>query len=150
MIGKIKFDINQLKKPQSWAVIIPVVLIIWALGATLGMMDRSAYADTQVASARKTQQVALEIMTRLRQTGGDLSQNQLQYFDLVVSARQCAEAALIPISKLSQGDSSSGKTRKDGSIQHNQNYQLNSDRVKLVKDINKFDYNSHTRYERLV
>ena len=139
MLSKTKFDINRLKKPQSWAVIVPACLTIWALWATFNMMDRSGYAEAQVESARKTQKVALEIMARLREVGGgNLADTELQHFDLVTSAQQCADAAIIPLAKLLRGASSSGKTRKDGSVQHNQNYRLNG--VRMLQIAKFIDY----------
>ena len=73
-----KIDINELKKPQSWAVIIPACLAIWALSATFNMTNSSGIADIQVNDARNTQKIALDLLARLKQSGSSgLGDSQL-------------------------------------------------------------------------
>lgn len=125
-----KFDINELKKPQSWAIIIPAFLLIWAFMATINMLDKQSDAQSRIQKTRQALQYARSIQGKMREFGDTgIDQSQIKTFDLVTSARKCAKAAAIPIEKLSEGSISAGKKRKDGSVQRNQNYNLKSVRM---------------------
>jgi len=135
-----QYDRAMLKKPQFWAVIVPAILSVWAIGATAKMFKYRSEADYQIELTSDSRNNARSIASVLKRAGRyDLLETSLyRSFNRVTSARQCAKAAAIPESQLYRGESSKPKQQKDGSFLHRENFHLNS--VRLIQIAKFIDY----------
>lgn len=124
-------DMGTMKKPQTWAVIIPVLLLIWAAEATVSMHGKRATAQNTIRTASQMGGIANDIDIMIKKAGGDASAAaQLEDFDLVTSTLKCAEAAAISPNRLSRGDSSAPKKQKNStSLQYTENLKLTGVRM---------------------
>jgi len=120
-----------MKKPRTWAIIIPVLLFLWAAEATISMHGNRADAESAGRFAREMGGIADDIEVTIKKAGGDaLAASQSKDFDLVTSALKCAEAAAISSSRLSRGDSSAPKKQKNSTrLQYTENLKLTGVRM---------------------
>lgn len=126
-------QVDILKKSWLWAIIIPVLLLGWTIYAAAGMLSQRNKARTQMGAADDAQKYSRQIITLLNRSGrGDLTGSALPAFLGMDSARDCAQAAGIPLTSLTRGESG-GKPKKDdqGRLLHRENYKLH--RVRLLQ-----------------
>jgi hypothetical protein len=133
-------DKSLLKNPKLWAVVIPVILGIWALSSTVRMVGAYHDASEQQQDTDEAMSNARRIATIVKRLGRQELSGDAMFrdFDRVTSARQCARAALIPENKLQRIESRDAKTLKDGSLLFKEDYQLNG--VKLLQIATFIDY----------
>jgi hypothetical protein len=126
-------NLELLKKPYAWAIIIPALLLIWTISAAAGMFSQRDKTQNQVETASTVEKNARQIINLLNRSGrSDLIGSALPPFGGMDSARACADAATIPLTRLTRGESG-GKPKKDkqGRLLHRENYKLH--RVRLLQ-----------------
>ena len=120
-----KIDKETLKQPQTWALLIPSILLIWTITSTHAMVKVGRVAERNAKSARKVHNNAQKIRVILEELGErNVSGAMVGEYDAITSVRDCAKAAMIPESKLSKGESSKPKLQKDGSVLYRDEYRF--------------------------
>jgi len=132
-----ELNVEMLKKPFTWALIIPSVLGLWTIIATVKMVGIRTEAGKQAQVARLVEKKVQEIES-IRKRTGEAEGSLIRSFDLASSTRECAEAAQIPEAKIIRGENSRSKQQKDGKFQHTQSYKLKS--IKLIQIARFIDF----------
>ena len=130
--------VSDFKKPQVWAVIVPIVLLIWALGAFIGMSGNRRIANRQIRVTRAAQKEAAAIAALKQEAGVNSEVGARKRFDPVTSARECAIAAGIPEERIPRGVGAKPIEQKDGSLLFRETYKLNS--VRLLQAVQFIDH----------
>jgi len=128
-----------LKKPQTWAVIIPTLTILFALYSVFQCLSRKKDAAELNGHTNNALIAADNILALHKQFGSSpLTGVAARNFTGVDSALACSQNAKIPSGRLSRLASTNSENQRDGSILHGENYQL--DRVNLLQVIQFIDY----------
>ena len=132
--------LEMLKKPRLWSIVVPAVFFLWAISSTANMLNYRQKAKSRLEITNNVKSKARHIESILKRAGrGNKSGTSLNLdFDTVASSHQCAQAAAIPVALLSQGGSSKPKLLKDGSLRHNENFNLTS--VRLIQIAKFIDF----------
>jgi hypothetical protein len=133
-----------LKKPSVWAIVVPVVLAIWAIQASVAMSSSKAAAKQKMESAKQVQENTRDIMEIVKLTGATLGGAASNPFAGISSALLCAKAGQIPDLKISRGESGKPQKQKDGSITHRETYKL--DGVRLLQVVQFIDHAERNFY----
>lgn len=115
------------KQPQTWAVLIPALLCLWALSSLAAMNSAGSSADKQIEQSQKAQADARQIRAIMKETGAvNLPGATSREFDTFTSVRACAKAAFIPETKLPKGESHASTRQADGSYLTRESYSINT------------------------
>ena len=91
-----KIDKDSFKQPQTWAVIVPVVLFLWVLMSLLAMNKAHRAYEKQARETKEVQTHARDILAIMEEIGAaNLPDAMSGEFDPISSVRACAEAAFI-------------------------------------------------------
>jgi len=131
------------KKPQTWAVIVPCVLLLWAIVAMAQMLSMQEQARKRLDTAREARRNAdriVEIETKLGKvaTGEAASRT----FNGIDSAVRCAFTAGVPVSKVIRVDVARPQRQKDGSLLNHETYKIKGvDLVRIIKFVHAAERN---------
>ncbi|KPK76310.1 MAG: hypothetical protein AMJ79_07120 [Phycisphaerae bacterium SM23_30] len=132
-------DQQILKKPQIWAVVIPVLASLLALYATVDALSLRKNARKLIKDADDAAQKADDILTLLDQFGDSrLIGVDSRKFNDVVSARECAAAAGISSTQMERLAGVKSQKQKDGTILQGERYLLQN--VSLLQVVQFIDY----------
>ncbi|MHA1565361.1 MAG: hypothetical protein ACTSX7_08630 [Alphaproteobacteria bacterium] len=141
-------DRESIRKPQTWAVLVPVILSIWVLASLIAMNRAQAACKEQERETNTAQGYARDILAMMAEIGEDnLPGARSGEFDPIASVRACAEAAFIRESKLSKGESFKPKEQADGNLLIRESYRINGIRLLQIArfiDHAEGDYSSVT------
>jgi len=130
-------DKENLKNPFVWAITIIVLLGVWTLYSTAMLMGQRTKSQKRWKTCREVMQQADEIRQHKRRAGSDAT-DVVQTFQGESSARECAQAAEIPVTtRLQQGESIQ-KRLKTGEYQYTETYKLHA--VRLLQIAQFLDY----------
>lgn len=133
-------DMQTFKKAKVWAGIVPAVLAIWTISATVHFLGVRSDALVQIGQASEVARQAKEIEVmrdKLKKTG--MSGSSLMVFKGKASASLCARAAAIPAERLTQGTgSTTTKKRGQTGTMQNESYTLRA--VRLIQVAKFIDY----------
>jgi len=132
------FDIDTLKKPYVWAVLVPSVLTIWALVASATMFGQRREAIYQRNLNRDVQKNTQRIAQIRQKLSHTTMAGAHRNFQGIASARDCARIARISEIQLSRAESYKPQRQKDGSVLHRETYKLN--KVRLLRIVQFIDY----------
>ena len=133
-------DLQTFKQAKVWSWIVPVVLAIWTISATVHFFGVRSEALFQIDQAREVvkQEQEIQIMReKLKKTG--MSGSSLMVFKGKASASMCARAAAIPAERLTQGTGST-TTKKRGQVGTTQNESYTLRAVRLIQVAKFIDY----------
>ena len=134
-----KIDINTLKKPYAWAVIIPALLFAWAVVSTVTMAANQNETSRRLQNTEKAMDIAVDISNVIRKARGqNPTETILQNFSFVDSTLKCANAAGIHKSKLKDISTPRPKHRKKGDTQRTEKWKLNG--VLMLQIASFIDY----------
>ncbi len=145
----IDIEINKetFKKPFTWAIIIPLTLLLCATLATAQMYKAKNIAVKHEGYYDETTETAERIVKLIKDAGIDGSINaQLEDFIPVNSGRACAKAANIHETRMAKESSSEPKKLKDGRFRHKQIFKFKS--VRMIQ-IAKFIEHAEMNYTAL-
>ncbi|MCP4707256.1 MAG: hypothetical protein GY869_01410 [Planctomycetes bacterium] len=132
-------DTEQLKKPQTWAVVIPAGMTLIALYLVFNFYslkkeaaDFNKYAGNALVATKDI----LDIHARFGTS--PLAGNTAREFIGVDSALECARNAKISSGRWKQLASTNSEKQRDGAVILGENYQLNQ--VNLLQVIQFLDY----------
>jgi len=110
-------NVDWLKKKQFWITAVPAVLAIWAIGITVKLLDQRRAAIDQVDQTQQVWDKALKIESISKEIGSDalLADSLPKNLKRIASVRRCVKDALIIESKWTRGETSEGRSQKDGS-----------------------------------
>jgi len=108
------------RKAELWAVVIPIVCVLWAFGAMVGVFDSSAKATETQNKVENAERYSRLIMRTRR--GGSFGSEGME-FGGISSVRECARYASIQENRIAQGGRSKGKPQKGGLL-INETYSL--------------------------
>ena len=132
-------DTELLKKSQTWAVIIPALMTLFALYSVFHFYSLQKEADDLTGYAQDARIAADNILAVHAQFGSSpLTGAAARKFTGVDSALECAVNAKIPNGRWKQMSNTNPEKQRDGSVVYGVNYQLN--RVNLVQVIQFLDY----------
>ena len=132
-------DTEKLKKPQTWAVIIPALMTLFALYSVVHFFNLRNEAADLNGFAENALIAADNILALHAQFGSSpLTGASARKFTGVDSALECAQNAKITSGRLNQLASTNPEKQRDGTVIHGENYQLN--RVNLLQVIQFLDY----------
>ena len=121
-------DKQNLKNPFVWLLTVIVLLGIWTLYSTASMVSQRQKSQKRWKICQEVLDQADEIRLHQRRTGKDTT-DIVRIFQGESSARECAEAAEIPVTtRLQQGESVQKKL-KTGEYQYTETYRLHAVRL---------------------
>jgi hypothetical protein len=121
-------DKENLKNPFVWIVTVIVLLGVWTLYSTASMMGQRTKSQKRWKTCREVLRQVDEIRLHQRRAGTDVT-DVVRTFQGESSARECAEAAEIPVTtRLQQGESVQKKL-KTGEYQYTETYKLHAVRL---------------------
>ena len=130
-------DKQNLKNPFVWIIAISILLGIWTLVSTASMLDQRQKAQKREKTCREVLTQAEKIRQHLRRTGNAVT-GDLRTFQGESSARECAQAASIPVKTRLQRGESVQKILKTGEYQYTETYKLHA--VRLVQVAQFLDF----------
>ena len=132
-------DTEKLKKPKTWAVIIPTLMTLYALCSVFHFFSLRKEAADLTGYAQDALIAADNILALHVQFGSSpLTGGAAREFTGVESALECAQNAKITSGRLNQLASTNPEKQRDGTVIHGENYQLN--RVTLLQVIQFLNY----------
>ena len=132
-------DINTLKKPYAWAIIIPALLFVWAVGSTVTMAGNQKNTNRRLENTEKALNIAEDISNITRKARGrNSAEAMVQKFTFVDSTLKCAKAAGIPKSKVKHINTPRPKHQKKGAAQRSEKCKLNA--VLMLQIASFIDY----------
>jgi len=120
-----------LRQPRLWAVALPVLLVLWVMIACADLLKVRGQARSRLQEAAVAAAQTERIINWRRQLGQAQQAAAQDVFEDKTSAGQCAQAAGIPLVRLSRGESATPRQLKDGAIEHTETYRLRA--VRLVQ-----------------
>ena len=132
-------DTELFKKPQTWAVIIPALMALFALYSVFHFYSLQKETDDLTGYAEDARITADNILAVHAQFGSSpLTAAAARQFTGVDSALECAQNAKISTGRWKQMANINPENQRDGTIILGENYQLN--RVNLLQVIQFLDY----------
>ena len=124
-------DLQIFKKLNTWAIIVPALFGLWAVSASWSMWSSRNLADRQTRNVEQVMENARMILLMEKQAGARLADRTiLEPFQGLASARQCARAASISESRLSQGKTTGRPaSSRDGTVVRIQTYNIEGVRL---------------------
>jgi len=118
----INIDKELLKKLSTWAIVLPVILTLWALYASTKLSAAGSDAKRQLEQTQQVEKSLGKIVELRAQLGGDFSEPTAVEFDSVVYIRNCARQAGIRETTISRGQTSKPQKQKDNSLLYYETY----------------------------
>ena len=124
---------EDLKKPQSWAIITPVILLLVALFFWYGMSKAENAANRELILAKRAVTAANEIIEIKRTSNIDLTGGLgKREFETVSSFIECAKAAGIPPVSMKKLSGEQPKTLRDGRKEYQEGIDLSNIRIEQL------------------
>ena len=138
---------EDLKKTESWAVLIPAILLIIALFFWLGMSNAEHEAQKEIRKAKRAVDAASEIIELKRNSNIDLSDGaDKREFETVSSFIECARNAGIPTSSMKKLSGEQPKTLKGGRKEYQEVIEVTNVRM---EQLGKFIDYGETNFKSL-
>ena len=126
-------DTDVFKQPRTWAIIVPVILAVWVLGALINMMDHRRQAQNRLNTSEDVIKNARIILNAMEDSGVQaMAVASVEEFKGLASARVCARAGLISESRVVRGMSGDPVQEKNGSIRHRETYKLTNVKLEQI------------------
>lgn len=126
-------DTEILKQPRTWAIVIPVLLAVWAFGALINMLGHRSQAENLLDRSVGVIKDARLILNAMEESGVQaMDVASVAEFNGLASARVCARAGLISESRVIRGESGNPMPQKNGSILHRETYKLKSVKLEQI------------------
>ena len=132
-------DKQSLKRPDFWAVVVPIILFLWLVFVAFGLADAREESSGRLADMDKVSADMAKIRKIIAEAGGaDLSGGSIGDFEGISSARKCAEAAKIKEDRLSRLESMRPRIEKGDRVVYHETYRL--DHVNILQVARFIDF----------
>ena len=135
------------KKPQTWAIIVPGVLLLWTVIAAGGMLSAGEQAEKSLKVAKEARLHAGRILALESELGGPAATgSSSRALEETGWAVRCAFEAGVPVAKFFQAASARPLGQKDGSKLNHETYKIKG--VGIVQIV-KFVHSAERNYPSL-
>ena len=135
------------KKPQTWAFLIPAILLVAALFCWLSMNSAASAANKEIKNAIIATEAANGIIEIKRKSNIDLSDGAgKREFETVSSFIECAEASGITASSMKKLSGEQPKTLRGGQKEYREVIEITNIRI---EQLGKFIDFAETNFESL-
>ncbi len=127
------FTKEDLKKPESWIIIAPVIFLILGLVSTFSLGSAKKQAQSKVTSAKNVVKDGTEILQYTTKFGISLfDEDDKEDFDTITSMIKCAQAARIPKDNIQHIAGEKPKLLRDGKMSYRERFELHNVRIEQI------------------